>query len=386
MSGHIRRLGSQPHRAPHPTIWAAAAAVILLALAACSATTTKATTSSAVSAPSTASFGASGHRATLTGAGSTFDAPFFDLAFAKYHQQHPAVSISYAAVGSGAGIAAFSAKQADFGASDVPMTTSEQAAATGGPSVQVPVALGADVVVYNLVLPGGQRLHLTGPVIARIFLGQITSWTDPAITALNPGIDIPAGPITVVHRSDGSGTTYIFSNYLSSVDPTWAAKVGTGKILNWPVGEGAEGNAGVGSTVYSTPFSIGYVERTYAHGSLLPFAEIRNRAGNYTIPSTESITAAAAQKPRITPADFSIVNQPGANSYPITGYSWALVYTRQPSQATGQELVTMLDWLTHSGQTYAAATNYVPLPPQIQQLAHTMLRQITGPNGTHLLG
>jgi phosphate transport system substrate-binding protein len=383
MSGLARRFGFQTHRVPHLTTWAAAA-VILFALAACSTTATA--TTSAVSAPSTASFGSGGHRATLTGAGSTFDAPFFDLAFAKYHQQHPAASISYAAVGSGAGIAAFSAKQADFGASDVPMTASEQAAATGGPSVQVPVALGAEVVVYNLVLPGGHRLHLTGPVIARIFLGQITNWRDPAITTLNPGIDIPNGPITVVHRSDSSGTTYIFGNYLSSVDPAWAAKVGTGKTLNWPVGEGAEGNGGVGSTVYSTPFSIGYVERTYAHGSLLPFAEIRNRAGNYTIPSTGSITAAAAQKPHITPTDFSIVNQPGASSYPITGYSWALVYTHQPSQATGQELVTMLDWLTHSGQAYAAATNYVPLPPQIQQLAHTMLQRITGPNGQHLLG
>ena len=384
MSGLTSRLGPQPRRAPHPTVWAAAAAVILLAVAACSSTTAT-TTSSAVSAPSTASFGASGHRATLTGAGSTFDAPFFDLAFAKYHQQHPAVSISYAAVGSGAGIAAFSAEQADFGASDVPMTASEQAAATGGPSVQVPVALGAEVVVYNLSLPGA-RLHLTGPVIARIFLGQITNWNDPAIATLNPGINIPNGPITVVHRSDSSGTTYIFSNYLSSVDPTWAAKVGTGKTLNWPAGEGAEGNAGVGSTVYSTPFSIGYVERSYSHGSLLPFAEIRNQAGNYTTPSTESITAAAAQKPHITATDFSIVNQSGASSYPITGYSWALIYTHQPSQTTGQKLVTMLDWLTHSGQAYAAATNYVPLPPQIQQLAHTMLQQVTGPNGTKLLG
>jgi phosphate transport system substrate-binding protein len=384
MSGHIRRLGSQPHRAPHPTIMAAAAGVILLALGACSTTTV--TTSSAVSAPSTASFGASGHPATLTGAGSTFDAPFFDLAFAKYHQQHRAVSISYAAVGSGAGIAAFSAKQVDFGASDVPMTASEQTAATGGPSVQVPVALGTEDVVYDLNLPGGARLHLTGPVIAKIFLGQITNWTDPAITALNPSIDIPSGPITVVHRSDVSGTTYIFSNYLSSVSPTWAAKVGTGKTLNWPVGEGAEGNGSVAANVYRTPFSIGYVETAYSQGLLLHFAAIRNQAGHYVTPTAASITAAAAQKPHITPADFSIVNQPGTSSYPITGYSWALVYTHQPNQATGQKLVTMLDWLTHTGQTYAAATSYVPLPPQIQQLAHTMLQQITGPNETHLLG
>ena len=383
MSGHNAPPGPQPHHAPLLAIRAATAAIILLVLGACSSTA--ATTASSVSTPSTASFGASGHRATLTGSGSTFDAPFFDLAFAKYHRQHPTVSISYSAVGSGAGIAAFSAQRADFGASDVPMTASEQAATRGGPAVQVPVALGAVVVVYNLALPGGQRLHLTGPVIARIFLGQITNWTDPAITTLNPGVSIPSGPITVVHRSDGSGTTYIFSNYLSSVDPTWAARVGTGKTLNWPAGEGAEGNPGVGSTVYSTPFSIGYVERTYSHGSLLPYAEIRNRAGNYVIPLTESITAAAAQKPHITATDFSIVNQPGADSYPITGYSWALVYSHQPSQATGQELVAMLDWLTHAGQSYAAATSYVPLPPQIQQLAHTALQQVTGPNGTHLL-
>jgi phosphate transport system substrate-binding protein len=225
---------------------AAAAAVIILAFAACGSSATINTNPAA--APSTASFG-SGHEATLTGAGSTFDAPFFDLAFARYHQQHLATGISYAAVGSSAGIAAFSAKKVSFGASDVPMTGSEQAAASGGPSVEVPVDLGAEVVAYHLSLPHGQRLRLTGPVIARIFLGQITRWRDPAITALNPGVDLPDAPITVVHRSDGSGTTYIFSNYLSSVDPAWAAKVGTGKTLHWPAGEGAEGNAGVGTTV-----------------------------------------------------------------------------------------------------------------------------------------
>ena len=295
------------------------------------------------------------------------------------------MGISYSAVGSGAGIIAFSARQVDFGASDVPMSAREQAAAKGGPIVQVPVDLAAEGVVYNLNLPAGARLHLTGPVLARIFLGQITSWHDPAITALNPGISLPSAPIAVVHRSDGSGTTYIFSNYLSSVDPAWAATVGAGKTLNWPAGEGAEGNAGVDTTVYRTPFSIGYVEQSYSQGLLLPFAEIRNQAGYYVIPSTRSVAAAAAQKPDITPTDFSIVNQPGAASYPITGYSWALVYARQPAQATGQALVSMLDWLTHDGQAYAAATSYVPLPPQVRQLARTMLQLVTGPTGTHLL-
>ena len=323
---------------------------------------------------------------TVTGAGSTFDAPFFDLAFAKYHQQHPAVAVSYSSVGSSAGIAAISAKKADFGASDVPMTAAEQAAAKGGQVVQVPVDLGAEGVVYNLPLPAGSRLHLTGPVIARIFLGQITSWHDPAITALNPGINLPDARISVAHRADGSGTTYIFSNYLSSVSPAWAAKVSAGKTLHWPVGEGAEGNGGVAASVYRTPYSIGYVEQSYSKGLLLPSAAIRNQAGHYITPSTQSIAADAAQKPDITPTDFSIVNQPGADSYPISGYSWALVYAHQSSQATGQALVSLLDWLTHTGQAYATATSYVPLPPRIRQLAHTMLQQITGPDGTPLLG
>ena len=188
-----------------------------------------------------------------------------------------------------------------------------------------------------------------------------------------------------MHRSDGSGTTYIFSNYLSSVSPAWASKVGTGKTLSWPVGDGEEGNGGVATAVNRTPFSIGYVEQAYSQGLLLPFAAIRNQAGNYVIPSVQTVAADAAQKPAITSTDFSIVNQPGAASYPISGYSWALVYTHQPSQATGQALVAMLDWLTHDGQAYAASNGYVPLPSQVQQLARTMLQQVTGPTGTQLL-
>jgi phosphate transport system substrate-binding protein len=332
-----------------------------------------------------ASIGPSGNKPTLAGAGSTFDAPFFAAAFPRYQQQHPGVTIGYSAVGSSAGIAAFGARQVDFGASDVPMTAAEQADAKGGPVTQVPVALGGEGIAYNLSLPAGARLHLTGPVLAAIYLGQITHWNDPALTALNPGLSLPEGTINVVHRSDGSGTTYIFSNYLSSVNPTWAAKVGTGKTLNWPAGQGAEGNGGVATAVNRTPFSIGYAEQAYSQGLTLPFAAIRNQAGTYVTPSAQTVAAAAAQKPAITPADFSIVNQPGAASYPISGYSWALISTRQTSQATGQALVTMLDWLTHGGQASAAANGYVPLPAQIQQLARTMLQQITGPTGAHLL-
>ena len=378
MSGHNRGPGPHPRHTAHLAIRAAAAAIIVFALAACSSTASTTTGTGASAGPS-------GGPGTLTGAGSTYVAPFFALAFAKYHQLHPAVTVNYSPVGSSAGIAAISAKRVNFGAADVPMNASEQAAAEGGPITQVPDALGAEGVTYNLDLPAGARLHLTGPVLAAIFLGQITHWNDPAITALNPGIALPAASIAVVHRSDGSGTTYIFSNYLSSVSPAWAAKVGTGKTLNWPAGEGAEGNGSVTSTVFSTPFSIGYIEQAYSQGLVLPFAAIRNQAGNYVLPSTQTVTAAAAQKPSISPADFSIVNQPGASSYPISGYSWALIYTRQPSQATGQALVTMLDWLTHDGQAYAAANSYVPLPSQVRQLALTSLQQVTGPSGTHLL-
>src|SRR6266581_943618 len=299
MSAHTARPGSRPRHPARPATWATAAAIALLA-AACTSTSGPDTAASVVAAAS-----AGGHAPTLTGAGSTFDAPF------------------YSAVGSSAGIAAFSAGQVDFGASDVPMTAREQAAAKGGPITQVPVALGGEGVVYNLSLPAGARLHLTGPVLAAIFLGQITRWNDPAVTALNPRVSLPPARINVVHRSDGSGTTYIFSNYLSSVDPAWAAKVGTGKILHWPAGEGAEGNGGVAAAVNRTSFSIGYVEQAYSQGLLLPFAAIRNQAGHFVVPSTQTVAADAAQKPGITPADFSIVNEPGAASYPISGYSWA---------------------------------------------------------------
>ncbi len=377
MSGHPQRPSPEQRHLARRALQAVAAAIILLALAACTSTTT--------TTPATPAATFSARPGTLTGAGSTFDAPFFTAAFAAYGKQHPTAAVSYSAVGSSAGIAAFSANHVNFGASDVPMTTAEQAAARGGPVTQIPVALGGEGIVYNLSLPAGARVHLTGPVLARIFDGQITRWDDPALAALNPGVTLPAAPITVVHRSDGSGTTYIFSNYLSAIDPAWKASVGTGKTLRWPAGEGAEGNAGVAATVYRTPFSIGYVEQAYSRGLLLPFAAIRNQAGNYVTPTAQAIAADAARKPHITPADFSIVNQPGPASYPISGYSWALVYTHQPSQHTGQALTAMLDWLTHDGQAYAAANSYVPLPPQVRQLARTMLQQVTGPAGTPLL-
>ena len=222
-------------------------------------------------------------------------------------------------------------------------------------------------------------------MLARIFLGQITRWNDPALAALNPGMSLPAAAITVVHRSDGSGTTYIFSDYLSSRRPGLGGQGRHRQDAQLASRGRRRRQRQGGSTVYRTPFSIGYVEQAYSLGLLLPFAAIRNQAGNYVSPSAQTVAADAARKPRITPADFSIVNQPGAASYPISGYSWALAYARQPDQARGQALVAMLDWLTHDGQAYAAANGYAPLPSGMRQLARTMLQQITGPAGSHLL-
>ena len=293
--------------------------------------------------------------------------------------------MTYSAVGSSAGIAAISAQQVNFGASDVPMNATEQAAAKGGPITQLPDALGAEGIAYNLNLPAGARLRLTGPVLAAIFLGQIRHWNDPAITALNPGITLPPAPITVVHRSDGSGTTYIFSNYLSSVDPAWAAKVGTGKTLNWPAGEGAEGNSGVTTTVFRTPWSIGYVEQAYSQGLLLPFAELRNQAGNYVLPTTQTIAAAAAQKPDITTTDFSIVNQPGASQLPHQRLQLG-AGLHPPAQPGHRANPGHHARLAHPRRPGLRRREPLRAPAaQARQLALTMLQQVTGPGGAQLL-
>jgi phosphate transport system substrate-binding protein len=322
----------------------------------------------------------------LNGAGSTFDAPFFTAAFTAYQQAHPSIAVNYAAVGSGAGITRFTAGQVNFGATDVPANPADLAGARGGPAVQVPVDLGAVSVAYNVLTLTNSPLKLTGPVLARIFLGQITKWNDPVITALNPGAGLPDVYINVIHRSDGSGTTYIFSNYLSEVSPAWATAPGTGRSLHWPAGYGADGNAGVAAAIEHTPYSIGYAERSYTTGTALGYAAIQNQAGRYVTPTSAAIAADAAARPAITASDFSIVNQPGSDAYPICGYSWALVSARQPSQAAGRALVDLLNWLTRDGQPYAAALGYVSLPPAVQRYAATALAQVTGPGGQPLTG
>ena len=322
----------------------------------------------------------------MTGAGSTFDVPFFNLAFPAYQQSRPGVTVSYAPVGSSAGITRFNAGQADFGATDVPASAADLAGARGAPAVQVPVDLGAVSVAYNVLARNGQPLKLTGPVLAEIFLGQITRWDDPAITALNPGADLPGVSITVVHRSDGSGTTYIFSDYLTKVSPAWANAVGTGRSLKWRAGYAAAGNPGVIAAVNHISYSIGYVERSYTAGTSVNSAAIANQAGNYVTPTSAAIAADAAAKPAVTTADFSIVNQPGPDAYPICGYSWVLISARQPSTQAGQALTALVSWLTRDGQAYAATLGYVPLPAAIQQLAAAALARVTGPDGNPLSG
>ncbi|MGO8687320.1 MAG: phosphate ABC transporter substrate-binding protein PstS [Candidatus Dormibacteria bacterium] len=363
-------------------------AVLGIALAACGSTSGGAK-GSAVAAQTSPSASAGPNDlnppgASLTGAGSSFDNPYFTSAFYEYNKLVPSTTVTYASVGSGGGIAQFQANTVNFGASDVPMATADLAKDTGGPALQIPIALGGEAISYNLygVKTG---LHMTGPVLAQIYMGQITNWDDPALKALNPGVTLPNQAITVVHRSDGSGTTYIFTNYLSVVSPAWAAGPGTGKSVNWPVGVGGAQNAGVAGEVAEVPGSIGYVELAYALQNNFTYCEMQNAAGDYVSPSLATVAADAAQKPDVTSTDFPIVNEPGAQSYPISGYSWVMVYVNQTNLQTGETLAKMLDWLSHAGQQYAKALAYVPLPANIQDLARTTILMMKGPSGQVLL-
>ena len=361
------------------------AVALAIGLAACSSTsssptTTKATSATTAPADPYAQTDLHAPAGTLTGAGSTFDQPLFTKAFYAYNQKNSGVTVNYASIGSGGGIQQFQANTVNFGASDVPMSPLDISKATGGQVLQVPVALGGVSISYNV--PGvATGLKLTPKVLADIFLGNVKTWDNSEIKSLNPGVKLPSNPIQVVYRSDGSGTTYIFTNYLSTVSTAWSSGPGTGKSVSWPVGVGQKGNEGVAGFIHTTPYTLGYVELAYAIQNNFTYAKIQNAAGQYVSPSLSSVAADAAQKPNITSVDFSIVNQTGAASYPISGYSWALVYQLQKTAALGTTLVDVLDWLTHAGQSQAASLDYVPLPANIQQLARATLLQVTGPDG-----
>lgn len=318
-----------------------------------------------------------GAKIQLTGAGSTFVYPFFSKAFYEYNQQHPALAINYQSIGSGGGIQQFTQKTVDFGATDVPMNASELSRTTA-PVVQIPVALGGETISYNLPDVQGP-IRLTGPVLAGIFLGKISDWSDPALARLNPGAHLPKMAIVVAHRSDGSGTTYIFTDYLSSVSPVWKSSVGAAKSVQWPAQNsvGGKGNEGVAGVIRGTPGAIGYIELAYALQNKIPGALLQNRAGKFVADTQQTVAAAAASKPRVTPTNFSIVNQAGANSYPIAGYSWALVYAKQGNAQNGKALKDVFSWLTGpQGQSIAGGLEYVPLPAKIQTLARQSIANV----------
>lgn len=323
--------------------------------------------------------------AALTGAGATFPAPFYTAAFFAYNQKFSQVTVNYQAIGSGAGIQQLTKKTVDFGASDVPLKASEAAAMGGSDKVvQIAGTLGTESLAYNLQGVSNGQLKLTPDTIAGIFLGTIKNWNDPALAADNSGVSLPNLPIKVVHRSDGSGTTFIFTDYLSSVSPDWQSKVGKGKSVNWPVGQGASGNAAVAATIQQTPGAIGYVELAYVLQTNMTQAMLKNHDGNFVLPSPEGATAAASQYLAINPTQFSIVNAPGKDSAPISGYSWLMLYKDQPDQAKGTAVVDLFDWLVSDGQQYATQVHYARLPASIVRDDINALKTVTS-GGTTLL-
>src|SRR5580704_18900326 len=322
--------------------------------------------------------------ADLTGAGATFPYPIYSKWFADYAAKS-GVKINYQSIGSGGGIRQLTEGTVDFGASDAPMSDDEMSKLKT-PVFHFPTVLGAVVLTYN-VPEVTQPLQLTGEVIAQIFSGKITKWNDKAIAALNSGVKLPGTDILVVHRSDGSGTTYIFTDYLSSVNADWAASPGKGKELQWPVGIGGKGNEGVAGQVKQTPGAVGYVELAYAKQNNLPVASVMNADGQFVAPTVESVTAAAAGVADHLAANsdyrLSIVNAPGATAYPISSFTYLLVYKTATDAAKGKKLVDFLKWMYANGEQSAAALDYAPLPPSLVTRLTTRLDSIqVGPAKT----
>jgi phosphate transport system substrate-binding protein len=312
----------------------------------------------------------------LNGAGATFPEPFYTQAFYQYNQKFPSISVNYQAIGSGGGIKQFTAGTVDFGASDVPMTAAELTAAGGESSlVEVPTILGVESIAYNL--PSVAKLQLDGPTVAAIYLGKVKSWDDPAISAQNSGVNLPSKPITVVHRSDGSGTTYQFTDYLAKVSPDWKAGPGVGKAVSWPAGIGASGNTAVAQAVKSTENSIGYVELAYVIQTHMQQAYLKNQAGKYLQASIAGATAAAAKNTNVSPANFSITNMEGDAAYPIASFSWVFIKKSIADTNKGRALVYLFKWVVTDGQSYGTPLDYAPLPAQVQTYALDQLKAIT---------
>ncbi len=300
----------------------------------------------------------------LNAAGATFPYPIYSKWFDEYHKLHPNVEINYQSIGSGGGIKQLQAGTVDFGASDGPMTD-EQLAATPFKVIHIPTVLGAVVPAYNIPGVGGD-LKFTGEILAGIYLRKITKWNDSAITSINPGVKLPDLAIQVVHRSDGSGTTYIFTDYLCKVSPQWASVGKKGTSIQWPVGVGGKGNEGVAGMVRQLDGAIGYVELIYAVQNKIPYGVVRNKAGNFIKASLETTTLAAASMKEM-PADFrvSITDAPGKDAYPIASFTWLLIPMTAKDPAKGKIIVDFLQWMATQGQTMTQALTYAPLPKQV---------------------
>lgn len=337
---------------------------LMIILAACGGTAGGTDTANGSGCPATKS---------LNGGGSTFVNPLFSKLFTEYPKVKCGANVNYQSIGSGAGINNLLQNIVDFGATDTPMTDAQLAKSTNGPILHIPVTLGTEALAYNL--PGVKSLKLTGTLVADMYLGKVTSWDDPAIKKINPDVTLPKQAISIAHRSDGSGTTGIFTHYLSAISPEWKSKVGAGTTVQWPVGIGGKGNEGVAAVVKGTAGAIGYIELAYAVKNSIAFASLENQVGKFLEPSLDGGKAAAANVTTI-PDDlrFFIVNAPGADSYPISGFSWVVVYQKQANADKGQALARMLWWATHDGQQYSTSLTYVPLPDAIVKKAEVKIQ------------
>jgi phosphate transport system substrate-binding protein len=311
----------------------------------------------------------------INGAGSSFDSPAFSKWIEAYTAVDRVVHFNYQSVGSGAGQQQLLKETVDFGASDAPMSDGNLARATDR-ILHIPVLVGGVVLTYNL--PGAPKLNLDSAAIANIYLGNIKNWNDPKIAAINPGVALPDLAVVPVHRSDGSGTTFIFSDYLSNVNPAWADTIGKSMSVKWPagIGLGAKGSDGVCGQVKQINGAIGYVELAYADNNKMPYADVKNAAGHFVAPSPNSIGAALVTANVPNDFRFSMVNAPGDQAYPIAGPSWVLVYQRQKNSTHGQKLVAFLKWAVTEGQKFTPALDYAPLPEAIQKRELELLSTI----------
>jgi phosphate transport system substrate-binding protein len=301
----------------------------------------------------------------ITGAGATFPTPVYQKWFNEYQKAHSSVQVNYQSIGSGGGIQQLTAGTVDFGASDMPMTD-EQISKLKVKPLHFPTVLGAVVPTYNLPAVK-EEIKFSGPTLAGIFLGTITKWNDKALAADNPGVKLPNDDIFVVHRSDGSGTTFVWTDYLSKVSPEWKSKVGANTSVSWPTGLGGKGNEGVTGTVKQTPNSLGYVELIYAVQNKLPYGAVKNAAGSWVKASLESVSEAAASAAQNMPADFrvSITNAPGKNAYPIASFTWLLVPTQISDASKANAIKAFLQWMLTDGQKIAPTLDYAPLPKEV---------------------